>query len=765
MNSRKLFSSRLLTEESPRAPDPPSFRGQLFPSQAAVLHRMLLMEREQRMPIIPGKAAPGKGGSVLAFNGGSLTTPFASGKTVVISALVATEVPPRRVPPILNLPEVERSGIDISTVADLPATTSSRRRTARPGFGLSDTPFATFEWIPDRVIPSTLVVAANSVLSHWEETLGRFVPHLSCFTIDSVDRLREYVTLVQSGAHANYHIVLLKMGVMAFQTADCKKNSSLTALCYSLPGLIWDRLVIDDYDTITIPKSARLPPAFFTWYVSATRRSTLSSVSLGMAEPALTPEYLGRYLDPILPGGWPAIVSVRDALLASNLCVNCSEKFQNSNFVLPAPVIMDHRFNRPNSFKLLQGLDISPEVQEALNAGAVHTAAELLGFSCRTPAELASRVLNKHKIAFTLAVDEQHAITSVEAYLKSRMSRKEILVKHVTLILTCIREGWRPTLTQPIPSTIPDDVGFGPRFSELAEPFWEKRELLRDNSGRALERLRENAREGECQVCLLPWADAPVDSDGPASKTYIMNCCQTLLCTICVTAAGADGKQFVRECPNCFQKLFHDGKCHILAMSSDIKLEDVEFVPESEVAEETPTTPKPTDAASRIEEAWKQFGRDEKIRALLQLVEGYPISAGTVEPGKPIAGLLGNDGPIIDRPDAATRRFLLFSQHPESTARILEVLGLCEIPCAVLNGRRSEKDRLIHRFRSSMAPREVLIITASKDCAGIHLPECTDQVYFHRMLSGEVNAQLAGRAQRHGRRASLRIHNLLYSDE
>lgn len=787
MEPQALFSGRLLTKDSPRAPEPPSFRGKLYPSQAAVLYRMMLLEREQCIPICEDTGET----EVLIFNAGSLTTPFASGKTVVITALIAAEKPPRRSAPRLNLPGDGCTSRDISTVEGSSGSGSrgrpgSRRsRSARDNFGSSQAPFATFEWIPDRVIQSTLVVAANSVLSHWEATIREFAPHLTYFTVDSTERLREYVRLVQAGAHSNFHLVLLKMGPMAFATEQAKKNSSLTALCHCLPGFVWDRLVIDDYDTIPIPRSAQLPPAFFTWYVSATRRSSLSAVSLPECpDGELTPETLESMLGQILPGGWPTVVSVRDSLLVTNLRVNCTEEFQNANFVLPAPTITDYRFARPVSLQLLNGIDLSPEAQEALNAGAVHTAAELLGFHCRTPAELAARVLSKHKDAFTKATSELAALSAAEAELRRRQLFKEICATHVSQILTAIRsKAYTGARSEKLDAWVPPEYGYGPRFETDTLAFREKRKELIETSGRALERLRENAQEGECQVCLLPWDEVGGDPDFvpksggggvPKARTYIMNCCQTLLCPVCVTTRGPGGqKQFVKECPNCFQPLFRKGKCAILAMDADINIADCSVgAPASDGTDDPPsaeqqaapqtTAPTPEEA---VDGAWKKFGRDAKIRALLQLIEGLDVTAKSRAPGTQIPGLIGNNGPTIAGAPGESLRFLLFSQHPESTTRIVEALDHCGIPNGILKGHRSKKDKAIHRFRFSTAAREVLIITGSEDCSGIHLPECTDQIYFHKMLTEEVSAQLAGRAQRYGRRASLRVHNLLYEDE
>jgi len=726
------------------------------------------MEREQRMPVVNDDTEH----AALVFNAGALTTPFASGKTVVILALVASVDHPRRVPMIVGLPELlEPVNADLSTVhgCGLPRRdelTTRRGVGARSPFGeprhragstMMCPPDVLLEWFPDRVIPSTLVVASNSVLSHWEATMHTFLPHLSCFTIDTVERLREYIRLVQKGQHCNFHVVLLKMGEMAYQIAGHKKSNTLSAVSLGLPGFVWDRLVIDDYDTIRVPKAARLPPAFFTWYVSATRRSTMCGVVLDDPHFPMTQDSLGVHLDSLLPGGWPAIVAVRDWLLATNLTVNCTAAFQDANFVLPAPIVVDYGFNVPRGLALLKGVDISPEAQEALDAGAVHTAAELLGFNCSNPVELAARVLNKHKDHYAKAKSELDALEHVRGCLKNRtLTYKKILAQNVPPILTAIREGWRPASHADVPPCVPTDVHFGDKFDKACLDFEIKRQKICTTSRRTLDRLCENAAGGECQVCLMPW-ESTADS---SNKTYVMKCCQLLLCKACVTTREGNNK-FVRECPNCFKPTFTKDKCTILAMDSNINVQDIKLEDITEQA--AIPAAHPTSTHGSIDDAWRKFGKDDKLRALLQLIEGSIIQYASSEPGSEIPGVIGNDGPLIPLPPDSNHRFLVFSQHPESTNRILDALSFCNFKAAMLKGTRAAKDKMISKFRNSTAPREVLIITASRDCAGIHLPECTHQIFFHKMLSKDVSAQLAGRAQRHGRRASLLVYNLFYT--
>lgn len=767
-----LFKPHLLTEESPASSNPPHFQGGLYGPQAAVLQRMVDMEKTQLLPTYVNYCGTP---ALLEFNAGLLSAPFAFGKTVIIAALVAFERPPRRAPIMVNLPCVPESGTNLCVVRGSEIECTNRRGKAPPA--PFDEParhsLSTFDWVPGRTIRSTLIVAAPSVLSHWEKILTQFTPHLSCFMVDGIAKLREYVEMVRTGEHAEYHVVLLKAGTMSLKSANGSGlASSLTALNWYLPGLAWDRLVIDDFDTIPLPVRSQLPPAFFTWYVSATKRVSLVTVQAHTQPRTATAEEYGECdFGLLLPSRWPALASTYDYLLHSTLAVNCTEEFRNSQFTLPAPVYTDYHLEGGAVLKLFNGLKLPADVLEALSGGAVGAAATKLGFECRTEAELVLRILKKKRIIYTQAVERLAALEQVEATLKARGAgpESEITLTATRQILTEIRQGWRPAPESPLPPGIAADATYGSRFAEGVAEFVGRETEKRGSSGRALERLKENAEEGACQVCVLPWKDCDADT------RFITNCCQILVCGVCVTAKSQGKVQFVSECPNCFAKLFRDGQCFLLSIGSEIdvtKLSDV-TADELDAGDKSKTSAAgglarrdaPTTDVERrrlVDQVWTTFHKDNKIRALLEFVFQLPITCLGQKTGRPVPDLLGNDGPTVAIPPEAPRRVLVFSYHRESTLKILDAFKAADIRSSLLQGRRAEKDRLIKQFRTSQKPLEILIITASRDCSGIHLPECTDQVFYHRVVSTDVAAQLVGRGQRPGRKGSLRVHTLCY---
>src|SRR5271170_4996317 len=50
-SAREPYTTRALTEDEPRAPAPPGFKGRLFPPQATTLAAMLDLEKRQTLPL------------------------------------------------------------------------------------------------------------------------------------------------------------------------------------------------------------------------------------------------------------------------------------------------------------------------------------------------------------------------------------------------------------------------------------------------------------------------------------------------------------------------------------------------------------------------------------------------------------------------------------------------------------------------------------------------------------------------------------------
>lgn len=786
MEVNELFKPNLLDEAAPLTSNPDGFLGNLHVPQAAVLYRMLKMEKEQYVVVKPKPDEEEKSWTLLKFNAGRLGAAFGFGKTVIIVALVAKQIPPKRAPFRINIPNFDKYSsdplnMDVSRVSVRGESSYSRNRNKRREFprpplgDVSVTTDVQVMWKPTLFTGTTLIVAANSIISHWEETVRKFAPHLNAFTVDGVEKMRELIEMFSTGIIEDYHIILLKVGSMAAPFGVKKSFSTLEIICKFLPGYVWDRVVIDDYDCINLPSRASMPPAFFTWYVSATDRNSLTSVTNMESEPiAPTPDAMKNSLMKFFPGFWPTSAASRNELLASTLLVNCTSEFRESQFILPAPIYTDYKMRKTGADAMLDHVDLSSDVREALNGGAVHTAAEMMGMHCKTSTELVVRILRQNIETYEIAAAEITTLERVKVVLQGRLqlpSMKDATLSATRDLLREVKNGWRcPSLPEitgaefvdwlrvnhVVPAShFPLDMCFSAKYDEALDRFLQERTAVRNKAAQSISRLRENAEFNECQVCLLSWDEIEEEESIISNHRFLTNCCQSLLCCVCVT----HNRQFVDLCPSCGKSTMVDGVRQILSFGADI---DVSSLNLPKALAQRQAIQKERTEQDWITEIWEDFGRDNKIRALMQLVAGMEVSCDSTTKGREIPGLMGNCNPQVPPPQRGKKRFLIFSYHPESTRRILEAFEKSKIKSALLRGKSKEKDKVIFNFRRSTRDQEILIITGSNDCAGIHLPEATDIIFFHRMKSPEVESQLGGRAQRPGRKYSVLVHNLTY---
>ena len=113
-------------------------------------------------------------------------------------------------------------------------------------------------------------------------------------------------------------------------------------------------------------------------------------------------------------------------------------------------------------------------------------------------------------------------------------------------------------------------------------------------------------------------------------------------------------------------------------------------------------------------------------------------------------------------PEDKPRKVLVFTMHAESTRDISAGLARAGVAHCVLRGSRAQKDEAVRALREDCG---VMLVTAPKDCGGIHLPFVSHVVFYHRVVDRNVEAQVAARGQRLGREHNLEVVSILYETE
>jgi hypothetical protein len=163
-----------------------------------------------------------------------------------------------------------------------------------------------------------------------------------------------------------------------------------------------------------------------------------------------------------------------------------------------------------------------------------------------------------------------------------------------------------------------------------------------------------------------------------------------------------------------------------------------------------------------------------KLKALIQYIMGSdaklpggelvgPIDCIKNEVSHPyVAGLLDGrkDTPW---PENKQRKYLIFTMHPESTRMVSRALDKFSIPHCILRGTRAQKDAVVREIQHGNT--NIILVSSPKDCGGLNMPFLSNIIFYHRVISAAVEAQVAGRGQRLGRTHNMEIMTLLNEAE
>jgi SNF2 family DNA or RNA helicase len=108
------------------------------------------------------------------------------------------------------------------------------------------------------------------------------------------------------------------------------------------------------------------------------------------------------------------------------------------------------------------------------------------------------------------------------------------------------------------------------------------------------------------------------------------------------------------------------------------------------------------------------------------------------------------------------RKVLVFASFNETLEIIENLLKQANIKFESLHGTHNEISQTIKRFQESGT---VLLVNSRTHCAGLNIQFATDIVYAHKITDANIEAQVAGRGQRIGRKFNLNIWYLLFANE
>ena len=739
--------SAVLTANDPQAENPAEFTGNLFTPQRTILAAMLALEDR---PLLHQAA-----NSYMQTKIGRISEKFSFGKTVVTLALICKSQTPRMLPEILPLLSPRSGG-------DNRARVSQHSFSARKNVFLPD---ITVRY--NRFLPFTVVIAATNIITQWEENTVKFT-NLKYFTIENVRKLREFEKMYRSGEIREYDIIFVKAGrVTAKFVVDGepahngkKTNRSLIgSINKILEGVPVSRVIIDDYDTLNLHGDDCYIPSLFTWLVSATRRKTTARATLPYH--ATTVEEFFRCAT---ADKFPVLGAALNDMINGAFSLSCDAKYVDQHINSFKVNYRKIYVRGGQAAEILRNLGVPEDVIEMVNADAVGTAANALGISASSAGDVIQRVVGNHLEKMRGAMRAIVRIGEAEDYLNtSVVPGVGAKLYNMVPLQNAIKSGTDEEFSAVL--------HVGPRMTEAMQNSlvilhrWAVK--LRNTHSTALNRMRDNIREGYCQCCQVPFDD---EDDGAA---YVLSgCCQIIVCESCITKQERDRKAIIDRCPNCAKAIKIPSGLVRVGPEIDLSsaLSDESVIAAIDAKLELDQKLEPLGASTALFDELD----NPKLKALIQ----YIMGSGATLPGGGLVGpidCIKNEvtQPYIARlldgrkdtpwPEDKQRKYLVFTMHSESTRMVSRALDKFAITHCILRGSRAQKDAVVREIQHSNT--NIILVSSPKDCGGLNMPFISNIIFYHRVISADVEAQVAGRGQRLGRTHNMEIMTILNEAE
>ena len=600
---------------------------------------------------------------------------------------------------------------------------------------------------PNALIRPNLIIVGTSVLTQWEKVI-KTNTKLNVFVIGNYYSLKNFKSIFNKGAIKAYDIVLLKNGTVINSdrsaTSTKEHESLVNAVAAITSGYCWSRVIYDDFDTIRIPPGSGGINALFTIYVSATSKSGVHSKNKQINYPSIAKALECRFN--------PLTEMLRDVTLHTNFNLRNKKNFVEESTNIP--IINKYRYvyaNPDDNYIRLIGAmgEVDAHgIMEMLNGDAIGTAADALGIKTNSVADIFEKMLDKKYQAY---LNDGYIIDTIVATERNvyGLDPNPEGKQHSAIKLEEIRKE--------ICKKIVPKIGYssGTLLDMLIQM---KTEFIKskEQNGIAINRVKDNIKLGDCQVCCVPLAEM---------DAFIVRCCGLVVCDICGIKGNQVGKKYDYEtklttikgsCANC--KAIINPLIDLIFVDKNFDMEalldakgDEKPIVVKEVEE-----PKDLDPIEPTEPEIK----NPKLKALLAIIRGK-IPEARENAIVNIKHLLEG---VRDKPQPfeLKRKVLVFANFDETLELVRDFLTEQKIEYLSLHGTFSQMADIVDKFKTTGS---ILLINSQQNCAGLNIQFCTDIVFMHKILDTNIESQVCGRGQRIGREYNLRIHYLLYNNE
>ncbi len=689
-----------LNGSSSRIDHIPGMKTTLYPHQQTAVKAMLDLEYERDINMantVMGSAYK------VSYNSAVLSEPVGSGKTIDTLALIMMSKMPRAFPDIMELAYPKG-----------PTSNGIIRRKFK------------------KFLRPTIIFVGVSVMKQWERAVKEFT-NLKVYKVNTIVDLRPLLGMITDGSINEYDIILVKNGKFTVEielpdgiTLE-EKNKVSQPYFYNIIAnfrqYCWARVIVDDFDTIRLPHNAGVVNGIFTWYISSTRKR-MEFRSAG-TNPASSASEMLRSFD------YGCANIMYNHFMFHYLNVRNDIAYLKATTAIPNPKYWIASFENPNNryISLLTGIndDQVNQITEMLNGDAIGAAAEAAGIKTNSVANIFEKILGGKFQQYRFSGDL------------------------LSFIEHCNEEepNWNPMTDNP-----DKDDRYGKRdllaFREIEYRYPGVKKLLettneeytdvKNQTGVAIQRVKDNIKTGKCPICRDDLADA--------DDTAIAKCCGTIFCGNC----AIEGQNLKDR----YRKL--KGRCS--KCRADITIKDLIYMENfdlSKIEQEDFDDEENTPIAKPIATKNKPI---TKYTAIIDIIKG-----NAVPNSKRVDMYIPNmmkGGAYL--PEAKVRKVLIFANYDETLKHVIKELDEEKIHYWRLMGSSTDIDTVATAFTQCKTTC-ALVVNSTKHCSGLNLQTATDLVFAHLITDQAIESQVAGRGHRLGRKNPLNIWYMQYDNE
>ena len=489
----------------------PGLKTTLFPHQKTIVKAMMDLEQKRNFELNDYNNVSFE----MFTTAGVLSEAVGSGKTIDILSLILLQKIPKVYPDIAELNMFEYAP-------------NNKSKTCYTG---------TIRKKFKNILKTTIVFAGVSVVNQWINAIKTFTT-LKYFAVFDVRDLQKLINMMSDKSINNYDIIIVKNGkvtrpiVFPSYIQIESKNSHKTILYIyniiaNMRNFCWGRVVVDDFDTIKLPHNAGIVNGLFTWYISSTKKA--------MRGKEVFNQQFKTTSDMLMYSNYSCNNIIANNMMFYHLNIRNDPEFVKATNNISSPKFYACTFVNPNNqymgFLGLMGDSEASEIMEMLNGDAIETAAERIGIKTTKVADIFQIMLGKQFDKYKKAVDVLGFIAEVEPM----QGMREPISNNPDPDDTYKKSDL--FIRRPIQYNYPNIKGL---LNSTKEEYID----IRQKSSIAIERVKNNIKQGDCPIC----ASNLIDDD---EDTLILKCCGVILCGMCCFGTIFPKNSQNGQCSNC----------------------------------------------------------------------------------------------------------------------------------------------------------------------------------------------------------------------